>query len=146
MKELDLNEIKKVIKSSSKETAIYVGCDSSVCTKNKKNATYSKVVVIHIDGNAGCMIYGDISVMPFYGSIKQRLMQEVFLATEIALELTDVCEDRPFEIHLDLNPSPDYKSNIVVKEAIGYVRGMLGIDPKLKPDAMASSTVADRFN
>jgi uncharacterized protein len=144
MRELDLNEVKKAIKESSKTTTIYIGCDSQV-SKHNTNVTYSKVVVLHIDSNKGGIVFGEVHTERYYGSIRQRLMQEVFLATEIALELLDAIEDRPFEIHLDLNPSPKYKSNVIVKEAIGYVRGVLGVDPILKPNAMASSTVADRF-
>jgi uncharacterized protein len=145
MRDLDLNKVKEAIRKSSNTTSILVGCDSSVSQKNKQKATYSRVVVLHIDSNRGAQLYGDVVSVPYYGSIRQRLMQEVFFATEISLELLDTIDGRPFEIHLDLNPSPEYKSNIIVKEAIGYVRGQTGIEPKLKPEAMASSTVADRF-
>jgi len=143
-KKLDLEEVRKYIRDSSKESVIYIGCDSMVL-ENKKKASYAIAVIVHIDGKSGCKVFGDTHVEPFYGSMRMRLMQEVYLATEIALKLIDSIGDRPFEIHLDINPSPLHKSNVVVKEAIGYVRGILGVDPILKPNAIASSTVADKF-
>ena len=143
-KKLDLEEVKKYIKDSSKESSIYIGCDSMVL-ENKNKASYATAIIVHIDGNKGCKVFGETSVEHFYGSMRMRLMQEVYFATEIALKLIDSIEDRSFEIHLDINPSPSHKSNIVVKEAIGYVRGILGVDPILKPNAIASSTVADKY-
>jgi predicted RNase H-related nuclease YkuK (DUF458 family) len=47
------------------------------------------------------------------------------------------------EIHLDLNPSPNHKSNIAVKEAIGWVRGSFGFDPMIKPESFAATHAAD---
>jgi uncharacterized protein len=143
-RKLDLEEVKKYIKDSSKTSNIYIGCDSMVL-ENKNKASYAIAVIVHIDGNKGCKVFGETSVEPFYGSMRMRLMQEVYYATEIALKLIDSIEDRSFEIHLDINPSTSHKSNVVVKEAIGYVRGVLGVDPILKPNAIASSTVADKY-
>jgi predicted RNase H-related nuclease YkuK (DUF458 family) len=36
-----------------------------------------------------------------------------------------------------------YKSNVAVKEALGYVKGTLGIDAKIKPDSFAATHAAD---
>jgi predicted RNase H-related nuclease YkuK (DUF458 family) len=53
--------------------------------------------------------------------------------------------DRHFEVHIDINPNPRYKSNVAVKEALGYVKGNLGIDAKIKPDAFAAMHAADHL-
>ena len=143
-KKLDIEEVQKYIKESSKESVVYIGCDSMVL-ENKNKSSYAIAVIVHIDGNRGCKVFGETVIEPFYGSMRMRLMQEVYYATDIALKLMDSIGDRGFEIHLDINPSSSHKSNVVVKEAIGYVRGTLGIDPVLKPDAIASSTVADKY-
>jgi predicted RNase H-related nuclease YkuK (DUF458 family) len=74
-----------------------------------------------------------------------RLVNEAYKAVDIASQIMDVVGDRHFELHLDLNSNPKYKSNTAVKEALGYVIGVLGFDAKLKPYAWASSTAADRL-
>ena len=146
MSELDIDKIKEYIRQSSKDSAVYIGCDSA---RHKKKgewfASYSRVVVIHHDSSRGCKIFGDIELKRDFGVLSLRLMNEVYMATDLALELADVIDDRPFEIHLDINRSKDHKSSVVVKEACGYVRGMLGVEPKLKPYALASSAAADNF-
>jgi predicted RNase H-related nuclease YkuK (DUF458 family) len=71
------------------------------------------------------------------------MMNEVMFATNAALEIVDFLEGRHMEIHLDINPSPKHKSNVAMKEAMGYVLGNTGIQPMLKPDAWAASHASD---
>lgn len=138
---LDMPEVIKAIQESSMATRVYVGADSK---RVKKKVVYVTVVVLHYDGNKGGKIFKEISVEPWYGNIKGRLMNEVYKAIGVAYQLTDHLEGRPFEIHLDLNPDPKHKSNVAVKEAVGYVLGTFGFKPKLKPEAWCGSAVADR--
>lgn len=138
---LDMPEVIKAIQESSMETKVYVGADSK---RVKKKVVYVTVVVLHYDGNKGGKIFKEISVEPWYGNIKGRLMNEVYKAIGVAYQLTDHLQGRPFEIHLDLNPDPKHKSNVAVKEAVGYVLGTFGFKPKLKPEAWCGSAVADR--
>lgn len=48
-------------------------------------------------------------------------MKEVDYAVLTALSIIDVIGNRKLEVHLDINPNENYKSNIIVKEAVGYV-------------------------
>lgn len=72
-------------------------------------------------------------------------MNEVGYAVKAGIALADVIENRPFEIHLDLNPDPKHKSNCAVKEATGYVLGCFEMRPILKPDGFAATYAADRL-
>ena len=45
-------------------------------------------------------------------------------------------------IDIDLNPDPKYKSNFILRSALGYVESM-GYTPRCKPNAMVASYVAD---
>jgi predicted RNase H-related nuclease YkuK (DUF458 family) len=81
--------------------------------------------------------------MPDYGNIKQRLLTEVQFAVATATEVIDVLGKRHMEIHLDINPNPKHKSSVAVKEALGWVKGSLGIDAKIKPDSFAATHAAD---
>jgi uncharacterized protein len=139
-----IEEAKQAIINSSKETAIYIGADSIRYKKNSKFfARYCIVIILHIDQNHGGKIYHHIDIQPDYGSIKQRLLTEVHLAVTTAYEILDIIGNRKLEIHLDLNPNPSYKSSVAVKEALGYVKGCLGLDAEVKPSAWAASSAAD---
>lgn len=138
---LDIPDVIKAIQESSLTTKVYVGADSK---RVKGKVVYVTVIVLHFDGNKGGKIYKEISIEPWYGNIKGRLMNEVYKAIGVAYQLVEHLEGRPFEIHLDLNPDPKHKSNVAVKEAVGYVLGTFGFKPKLKPEAWAGSAVADR--
>ncbi len=142
----DFSLAKEAILASSKESAVMIGCDSLRFKKQGRwFARYSVVVVLHIDGNRGCKLFHKTEVIPDYGNLKMRLLTEVGYAVAAATEVTDVIGDRPFSIHLDINRDPRHKSNIAMKEAIGYVMGSCGFEPKLKPESMAASHCADHI-
>jgi predicted RNase H-related nuclease YkuK (DUF458 family) len=143
MRKFDIEEIRKTIAESSDETSIYVGCDSRKFRhKGRGFAGYTTVVVIHMDSCRGCKVYAKYDVLPDHGKIKQRMLNEVAYAVNVAYDLLDDIGERHLEIHIDVNPSPRHASHVAVKEAIGYVRGM-GMTPQIKPDAAIASTAAD---
>lgn len=135
--------IEAIINSSS-DSSVYVGCDS-VCFKKHGiwYARYATVVIVHHATRHGASIYHNVEVMPDFRNIKMRMMNEVMFATNAALEIVDFLEGRHMEIHLDINPNPRHKSNVAMKEAIGYVLGNTGLQPMLKPDAWAASHASD---
>lgn len=143
--EFDVEQIAKEIRQSSPTTAVYIGCDSKVyAEKRTKYIAFATVVILHKDGQHGAKIFKSIST-GHRMEMKQRLMKEAELAIDIGYKLVDDIGDRPFQIHLDINPDPKYASHACVKEATGYVLGMFGFKPILKPDAWASSSVSDRW-
>ena len=145
-RDIDIEQLKLDIMESSPTTAVYIGSDSKQFRKNKQDfVAYVTVVILHIDGNSGGKIYKQYSFERDYGNLRQRLMKEVELAINLGYEIIDFVEDRPFAVHLDLNTDPSHKSHVCIKEATGYVMGMLGIMPVFKPDAFAASTVSDRW-
>jgi len=125
-----LDEILPFLENSK----VYIGCDSAVC---QGSATYVTVVVLY--RKDFCKVFKKTKVLPDYGNIKARLLQEATFAIEMALEL-----GVPAEIHLDINPNPKFKSNAALKEALAYVKGM-GLQAKVKPEAFAASCAADHF-
>lgn len=142
---LDFDEVRKFIEDSSETTAIYIGCDSQVHSKHKRKVvSYGRTIVVHIDSNRGCRVFGDVIVQPSNGDLRGRLMKEVEIVLGLFEEIYLSCGDRPFQIHLDVNPNPKFKSNKVIAEAVGWVRGVTGIDPHVKPDACAASFAADK--
>ena len=142
----DFDDIRRVIEDSSESSAIYVGADSQRYKKRGQHyVAYVTVIIIHIDGEHGGRLFKQIEVERDYGQVRLRLMNEVYRASAAAMEIQDFIGNRTFEIHLDINPDENFKSNAVVKEATGYVLGMFGFKPKIKPNGFAASTVSDRY-
>ncbi len=135
----DVEEVRRFIEQTSEESSIYVGCDSR---QFRGKTIFVTVVVIHINSNHGAKIFWKVERLKRIDSIRQRLLEEVNRAVYVALMIADVVGNRPFEVHLDINPNPDHRSSVIVKEAVGYVLAQ-GLKPVLKPDAIAASAVAD---
>jgi predicted RNase H-related nuclease YkuK (DUF458 family) len=134
----------KAITESSERSSVYIGADSIVYKKKDKwFAKYSTVIILHMDSKHGGKIFHESVDLPEYGNLRQRLMNEVTFAIAAATGVIDHIGNRKLEIHLDINSDEDYASNMVVKEAIGYVRGTLNIEPRIKPEAWASTHCAD---
>ena len=116
---------------------------------NVWHADYVTAIVVHINGNNGCKIFGEIQRERDYDQKQERprfrLMNEVYKVSELYLKLSDVLEDRHVEVHLDINPNEMHGSSCVINEAIGYIRGTCNVIPLVKPKAFAASYAADRF-
>ena len=150
MKNFNLEEVKEFILAQSEETKIYLGADSErFKIKGVWYADYTLAVVVHIDGEHGCKIFGDVIRERDFDQKKNkpsmRLMNEVYKVSELFQSLADVLEDRYVEVHLDINPDLRYGSSCVVQQAIGYIRGTCNLDPHIKPNAFAASYAADRL-
>lgn len=149
-KRLDLDEVRDFISNTSENTKIYIGGDS---TRYKRGgvwyALYCTVVIIHYEGKHGCKLFWDFSEERDYDQKKDkprlRLMTEVMKTAQQFIDLEESIGDRYSEIHLDLNSDEKHGSNCVVKEAIGYVRGMCNVVPMIKPNAFAAATCADHL-
>lgn len=149
----DHQKIREFIESQSIRSKIYIGVDSERIKVNGKwFADYTIALVVHINGNQGCKIFGEVQREPDYSSAKDqsrprlRLMTEAFKAAETYAQFVDVLEGRLVEIHLDLNTHAEHGSNCVLSEAIGYIRGTCGgITPRVKPDAWSATYAADRL-
>jgi len=138
------DDAKEEILNSSPESSVYVGCDSiRFKKKDMWYAKYSTVIIVHKNSRHGSKLFHTSIDMPDYGNMKQRLLTEVQLAVQTALDIMDTVGDRHFEIHIDVNPNPKHKSNVAVKEALGWVRGSLGLDAKIKPQSWAATHAAD---
>ena len=146
----DYDAIKEFIRDSSKETKVYMGADSVRYRKGGVwYAEYTVAIVVHRDGSRGCKIFGEVTHERDYDQNKNRprmrLMNEVMKVAETYLQLAEVLEDHYCEVHLDINPNKKYGSSCVIDEAVGYIKGMCNITPKVKPEAFAASFCADRF-
>ena len=151
MRKINIDEVKQFIEAQSPETKIYIGGDSERFLMNGDwYADYILCVVVHINGNNGCKIFGEVQRERDWDKSKNkprmRLMNEVYKIADLYLKLHDVLEDRDVEVHLDINPNEMHGSSCVVQQAIGYIRGTCNVVPMVKPRAFAASYAADRFH
>lgn len=149
-KPMNIENIIEFINKQPPETCVYLGADSERYNKNGSwMADYTLAVVVHHSGKHGCKVFGEVQTEPDYDQRKNRpvvrLMTEVYKVSELYLKLADALVDRHVEIHLDINPDEGYASSVVVQQAIGYIRGVCQMTPKVKPDAFAASYAADRL-
>lgn len=148
---MNIYEVKEFIRNTSEETCIYIGADSERYRDKNDNwvADYTVAVVIHFDGNRGCKIFGKVDTERDYDNRHDRpamrLMNEVYRASQMYLDLVDAIGDRHCEVHLDINPDMIHGSSCVVQQAIGYIRGTCNVIPMVKPHAFAASYAADRL-
>jgi predicted RNase H-related nuclease YkuK (DUF458 family) len=77
--------------------------------------------------------------------VNERMVFEVGKSIEVATQIAELLDvyEIPLEIHADINPNPKHDSNKALQSAVGYILGM-GYEFKIKPEAWAASTAADR--
>lgn len=143
-----IEEIVNLLLTLSPDTKVYLGCDSVRFNRNNRwYARYATVAIIHMNGKNGCRIFNSISVEPDYdlkkNRPKMRMMNEVEKVCALYNQLAPFIDEFDIEIHLDINTDPKHGSNCAATEAAGFVLGMTGVEPKLKPESWAASFGAD---
>jgi len=107
--------------STRKDVEILVGSDSQ-CYRNTKTV-YGAVIALYTPGK-GAHVLCSRESMPMEKNTAVRLMTEVWKSIEIAEYLRENGLPKPKWIDIDLNPDPKYKSNSVLRQAVGLVEGM----------------------
>jgi predicted RNase H-related nuclease YkuK (DUF458 family) len=149
-KRMDWEALTAFISEQTPETKIYIGGDSE---RHKVGgvwyADYTVCVVVHVNGNRGCRVFGEIVREVDYDQKKDkprmRLMNEVYKIADLYLKVAPIIGDRHCEVHLDINPNFEWASSIVIDEACGYIKAMCNVVPMVKPDSPAATYCADRF-
>ena len=142
---------------------VIVGCDSS----SEEEPHFPVVIVVLRVGEGGRFFLKKVSYKDrkFY-NWKTRILEEVFLSCQLALYLRENFKKkiqkrerqrsakdetkfhRPINyqfcyIHADIGENGQTKN--MIKEVTGLIRGN-GFEPKIKPEAFAATTVADKFS
>jgi len=143
-----IEEMVDLLTQLSADTKIYLGCDSlRYVYQDRQWARYATVAIVHKNGNSGCKIFSHISREPDFDlkkhRPKMRMLNEVRKVCELYTQLAPFIDEFPIEIHLDINTDAKHGSNCAATEAAGYVLGITGIEPKLKPESWAASFGAD---
>ena len=120
---------------------VCIGTDSQVKGKIAEFAT----VIVFLREKKGGFMFIHSERKPAKMGLKERMITEVAKSVEVAYSLCDLLDkfNVELEVHADINTDPHFKSNVALKEAMGYILGM-GFVFKAKPDAFASSSCADK--
>lgn len=129
------------------DVKIFVGCDSEQFMKNTQYATV--VVLRHPNNGAHYVFFREKvkKIKDLYSRLWGEVERVLAMGEYLERELKDsyVKEDpneKIAELHLDLNPNPLHKSNIVFSAGVSTLKGY-GFRVKYKPEAFASSVCAD---
>lgn len=146
-----IEELVDLLLTVGDETKIYLGCDSVRFKKDGRwYAKFATVCVVHMNGKHGCRVFASRSVEPDYDVKKNRpsmrLMNEVQKVCELYVQLAPFIDEFDVEIHCDISTNQKNGSNCVATQAAGYVLGVTGLTPKLKPDSWCASSGADYFS
>lgn len=121
---------------------LIVGSDS----QTRQDLVFVTAIVIHRLGK-GARYYYQRTHHRRMSSLRQRILFETSLSLAVAGELERLfAEHGPaeldMEVHIDIGPDGDTRE--LIREIVGMVLGS-GFDAKIKPDAYAASSVADRY-
>ena len=132
---------------------IVVGCDSS----SGVNISFPVAIVVLRTGFGGRFFLKKIkhpeSFTKRFQNIHQRVLNEILISCEIALDLREALK-KEFQkdsenfnyqfryIHADVGTGG--KTKDMIKEVVGLIKSN-GFEAKIKPEAFAASVVADRY-
>ncbi|MCC6720598.1 MAG: hypothetical protein IT243_00220 [Bacteroidia bacterium] len=131
----------RLIEETGNNIKLCIGTDSQVKGSTTEFAT---ALVFIREGKGGFIYHKSYQTEQKY-SLKERMILEVADSVEVALLICPVLDEFnvELEVHADINTNPQFKSNVALKEAMGYILGM-GYTFKAKPEAFASTYCANK--
>ena len=130
----------------SKGSKIFVGTDSFI---SRKKVTFASAICIH--GNnipARYFFIRDIENLNKFSNLVSRITEETYRSVQIAEHLMEQYgfDPKEIELHLDVSPFNLNNGTSKISEMLkGFVKGY-GFGCKIKPNAWASQSVADRHS
>ena len=146
-KQIDFYELlrlaREYVRSGSK---IFIGTDSFA---SNSKVCFASAVCLHGGQNTGrYFFYKDFLSKAKYSQLVTRITEETRRSVEIACLFMneydiDSCN---IELHLDVSPFAANNGTSKYSDMLkGYVQGF-GVDYRLKPNAWASQTIADKHS
>ena len=125
---------------------VFIGTDSFI---KKQDCIFSTAICLY---GADCQVGGRYFIKRkkfkknIYHTLLQRIMAEVQKSVEIGLQLLEIIPILDIEIHLDISESSKENGTSKFTDMLtGYTKGA-GFEYKIKPDAFAAMTVADKHS
>ena len=125
---------------------IYIGTDSYI---DKSRCAFATAICLHgADGQSGGKYFFRKVFLnrQNFPSLVQRILREVQDSIEIALTISEKLPTAKIELHLDVSPSNKENGTSKISEMVtGYAKSS-GFECKIKPEAWASQSVADKHS
>lgn len=137
---VNFDSVLKFINKVRSASELHVGCDSHFVGGK---CVFAIVVALYQRGKGGTYFFARLKKdRKLFQNLKIRLLKE----TELSIQLADLVkiDEKNVSVHLDINPNPAYKSNVVFTSATAWVKS-LGYQCIVKPDSWASSWLADAY-
>lgn len=146
-KEIDFYELLNLSREYIlKGSKLFIGSDSFI---SKQKTCFATALCLHGGEKGGrYFFFKDFVPKNQYSNLVSRITEETRRSVEIAAMLMDEYNFDPSSIELHLDVSPFGANNGTSKYSDmlkGYVQGF-GVDYRLKPDAWASQTIADKHS
>tara|TARA_R100001129_G_C5302655_1_gene242965 strand:+ start:1155 stop:1625 length:471 start_codon:yes stop_codon:yes gene_type:complete len=146
-KPLTLAEIFEEIKLHARnEGKVYIGTDSFI---DKNRCAFATAICLHgASGQRGGKYFFRkvFYKRQNFSSLVQRIMHEVQDSIETALFISEEVPTAKIELHLDISPAHKNNGTSSISDMLtGYAKAS-GFECKIKPDAWASQSVADKHS
>jgi len=146
-RQIKFNEIKKIVLDYiARGARIYIGSDSFI-TQGK--VCFASTICLHGPSLGGrYFFFRENLKTSHFLQLVTRITEETRRSVELAEILMSECRIDPtnIELHLDVSPFQANNGTSRFSEMLkGYVIGF-GLDCKLKPNAWAGQTIADRHS
>jgi len=145
-KKVTIEEIlQEINKHSQRAGGVFICCDSQII---KDRCVFSTVICLHGAHNQKGGYYffkrhkREKSAFP---TMLMRLLREVELSIQMGLKVLKKNPTVDIEIHIDANSKSGEKTSKFADMLMGYARGA-GFKCRVKPDAWASNSVADKHS
>ena len=144
---INVDQIRKItLEYISKGAKVYIGSDSFI-TQGK--VCFASAICLHANNLGGrYFFFREKEIARFYVNLVSRITEETRRSVEIASVLMEDWGIHPkdIELHLDVSPFSANNGTSKFSEMLkGYVVGF-GLDCKLKPNAWAGQTIADKHS
>ena len=144
---IDFKEVALIVsRRSDNGCKIFIGSDSFI---TNGLVCFSTAICLHGDDKGGRYFFTRIKEKTHhYKNLTSRITEEVRRSIELAEFLINYHDIEPecLELHLDVSPFHSKNATAKLSEMLrGYVNGF-GLECRLKPNAWASQSVADRHS
>jgi predicted RNase H-related nuclease YkuK (DUF458 family) len=137
-------DIEHFIKTHGRERLIFIGTDSQNFTCGQYTKFSTTIIMYDIGRGGVCTMATEKT--RYIDNLRERLLRETWVSVETALYVNEVIPSADIiTIHVDVNSDMRFKSGKYRDELVGMVAAQ-GFDVAVKPDAWASSKVADKFS
>ena len=146
-KQIDFYDVLRLTREYIQKGAkVFIGSDSFI---SRDKVCFASAVCLHGGEEGGrYFFFKDFLPKPQYSQLVTRITEETRRSVEIACLFMDEygIDPQNIELHLDVSPFGANNGTSRYSDMLkGYVQGF-GVDYRLKPDAWASQTIADKHS